>query len=214
MFTIIFLIVLLVITVLFFLGWKYDVEIFDFDRDEHLAGVVVAGVLAFIITTCSGTYSVDEGEAVILTKFGKVYSVESEPDLHLKRPWAKTISWDTRLKTIRGDRFVYTRDNLKVVIHFTVWWKVDVKNLNLLYANITEDFDILEPKFIEPVISFAIRSIVIKIDGDELNTNGGTYASIIKNEISKNLQDKYIIIDKVTITDIIYMENERVKGIE
>ena len=68
-------------------------------RNLIIAGVVI--ILA-IITLSTGLYVVDETEQVVVTRFGDVRSVRTEPGLYLKAPFGvdTVINYDKRLLRI------------------------------------------------------------------------------------------------------------------
>ena len=67
-------------------------------RNLVIAGVVV--ILALIVITQS-LYVVDETEQVVVTRFGDVQTVQTEPGLNLKAPFIDTVtSYDKRLLRI------------------------------------------------------------------------------------------------------------------
>ncbi len=68
-------------------------------RNLIIAGVVI--ILA-LITLSTGLYVVDETEQVVVTRFGDVRAVQTEPGLYLKAPFGvdSVISYDKRLLRI------------------------------------------------------------------------------------------------------------------
>ncbi|MEE8466594.1 MAG: protease modulator HflC, partial [Dehalococcoidia bacterium] len=68
-------------------------------RNLVIAGVVI--ILA-LITLRTALYVVDETEQVVVTRFGDVQSVRTEPGLYFKAPFGvdTVISYDKRLLRI------------------------------------------------------------------------------------------------------------------
>jgi len=163
-------------------------------------GCTVSFVL-IILVTC--WYTVDEGEGIILTQFGRVYDQTIDPGLHLKRPWASTIEWRTRLKSFNQKIDARTNDDMKITIEINIWWAVQPDKLNLLYAKVAKNYAALEEGFVIPGIRSALRDEIAKVDYRELNSNRDKYATIITKYVGDHLSSKYIIIDRINIKNVI-----------
>ena len=197
MFTIVILVMSVVIAVVFFILWN---ERNEFD---NLIAVIASISVGLIVTFCSGTYSVEDYESIILTKFGQVYGQVSSPGLHFKRPWASIVRWDTRLLMIGKSIDVRTEDDISAAISLTIWWKIQKDNLELLYTTVAKDCDYLREGYVLPELESAVMGEAAKISYGDLYTSREKYASTIKMFLSEKLSSRYITVDRIVIKEII-----------
>jgi len=204
-----FTIFLLVVSIVLIIG-GYFVFTKAEDMDLQTNGVTV-GIISFLFLIvfggASSCYSVDEGEGVILTQFGKIYDQVTEAGLHVKRPWARTISWKTRLKAIDESIEARSKDDMRITVESTIWWAVKADKLDTLYSNVARDYDTLQSGFVIPGIRSAIRDEVAKAAYNELNINREKYAESITKYVAEKLSKKYVYIDRINIRNIIPPES-------
>lgn len=168
-----------------------------------LIAPIICLILSCLIFMFSTIYTVDAGEAVILIQFGEPYDQVSDPGIHFKRPWADTIEWITRLKALDENLEARSKDDMKITVDLTTWWAVQCNKLDILYSKISKDYETLESGFVIPAIRSAIRDEIAKSTYNELNTNREKYADSISKYVAAKLSDKYVIVDKVNIRNII-----------
>lgn len=178
------------------------------ENNEQIKVALLIGWIACIVfmgscSTCSGVYSIDEGEGVILTQFGRIYDQVNEPGVNFKRPWANTVTWETRLGTIEQQIEARSKDEMRVVVDSTIWWKVKSDRLDKLYASVAKNYNTLRENFVVPGIRSAIRDEVAKVSYETLNSNREKYAAIITKYVGEQLKDKFVVIDKINIRNII-----------
>ena len=210
--TISFIIFLIILSVfLFFLSKKLKVKL---NNDEHnddlktsyfLTYYSSIGSLVFLLILCLvlSIYTIDEGEGVILTNFGKIYDQSSEAGVSFKRPWADVIRWKIRLKAVNQNIPARTSDDMQVDVETTIWWKVQSDKMDVLYSSIAKNYESLEKGFVIPGIRSAIRDEVAKITYREFNINREKYAQSITNYVIEKLSQKHVVVDKINIRNIV-----------
>ena len=139
-------------------------------RNDYLSlaqGCIITSIFSVVIVVLSyvscGIYSVDEGEGVVLTQFGKIYDQVTEPGLDFKRPWADRITWRTRLASLDEKIDARSKDEMKVIVDATIWWKVKSDSLDTLYSQVAKNYDTLQDGFVIPGIRSAVRDEVAKV---------------------------------------------------
>jgi len=178
----------------------------DCDKEVLFGGLVtsfVAGVVFLLVLVLSSLYSVDEGEALLLTQFGRIYGTENSAGIHGKRPWANTIEWITRLKSEDQKIEARTKDDMIINVEITFWWSVDSTKVDKIYSSIAKNYEALEEGFVIPGIRSTLRDEIAKTSFRDLNTNREKYSNDITKYIAEQLKKKHIIIDKVNIRNII-----------
>jgi regulator of protease activity HflC (stomatin/prohibitin superfamily) len=194
-----FVLWILIINGTLILGGDIDIGV----RRSLLAAWICG--LAFIgsCSACSGVYSIDEGEGVVLTQFGRIYDQVNKAGVNYKRPWARTVTWRTRLGTIDQKIESRSKDEMRIVVEATIWWKVRSGKMDKLYATVARDYEVLRDNFVIPGIRSAIRDEVAKVSYETLNSNREKYAIGITKYVGEQLAKKYVIIDKINIRNII-----------
>jgi regulator of protease activity HflC (stomatin/prohibitin superfamily) len=96
-----------------------------------------AGLGLFVlVTSTSSIYTVDQGERVVVTRFGEVQGV-SEPGLHLKIPFVDdTTDFDVRTNTKVYDNVVsYSKDQQPATLRISVTWKANESAVEDIYQD-------------------------------------------------------------------------------
>ena len=161
-----------------------------------------AFIIALIILLGS-FFTLDAGEAAILIQFGDPYDQATVSGLNSKRFWADTIFWKTRLKALNEKLEGRSKDDMKITMDLTTWWKVKANDLDKLYSDVAKDYETLETSFVIAAIRSAIRDEIAKTSYTELNANREKYAKSITEYVAKKLADKYVIVDKVNIRNVV-----------
>jgi len=86
-------------------------------------------VLIFIVIVVAAgfTYTVPEGFAVIVSRFGKIVDVSEETGLHFKLPWPidKIITYDTRNQYMdSGYNETLTNDKINIILQTYIVWRI------------------------------------------------------------------------------------------
>lgn len=214
--TILGLILLLIIMIGLFIRFKFlkkklaslDVDSIHFKDLKFvcrlLFGLTNAMLIIFLLVLFLSSYNeVDEGEGVLLLQFGKIYDTVNTPGQFWARPWAEIIKWQIREKSIDQQMEVRTIDDMKVTVDITLWWKVDVSKMDVLYSRVAKDYKTLEEGFVIPGIRSAIRDEISKATYRELNTNRLKFADSISKYTQEQLAKKFVYIDRVNIRNIL-----------
>lgn len=152
-------------------------------------------IYSFLIT-------VDEGEAVVLVQFGKLYDTVATPGIHAKRPWAKVHIYPKRIREHTSIIEVRTNDGMSVQIDTTTWYKVDSNNVDDIYRNIAIDVSTLSENIIYPALRTTIRNTVSQYTVKELYVQRSAISSKIFEDAKIELKKKFVLLDNVLLRDI------------
>lgn len=99
------------------------------------SGLVITGLVA-LYAASSGLYTVDQGERVVVTRFGEVASV-SEPGLHFKIPMVdKATEFDVRTNTkVYKNVVSYSQDQQPATLRISVTWKANENAVEDIYQD-------------------------------------------------------------------------------
>lgn len=135
--------------------------------------LLTATILLLVILTAFIVLSpfviINEGEHVIVTRFGAITDIHSEAGLKWKNPFSDTvIRFSKKLLSWDGEpRLVPTQDKLFINIDTVAWWKItdprafyeSMGSLNHAYVRLDD------------IIGASIRSIVTRVPFEELVRN-------------------------------------------
>src|SRR5438067_1271611 len=83
------------------------------------------GAAVAILVFLAAFYSVGEGEAAIITQFGRPVEVVRDSGLHVKWPWQSRIPLDARLQVFNPmPSELLTRDKKNLVVDSLVTWRI------------------------------------------------------------------------------------------
>lgn len=166
--------------------------------------ILVIGLLLFIYSLL---FTVDEGEAVVLIQFGKLYDTIDTPGVNIKRPWANVHTYPKRIREHTMVIEVRTKDGMSVKIDTTTWYKVDTKNIDRIYKEIAANVSALAENIIFPALRTTIRDTVSQYTVKELYVKRSAISSKIFEDAKRELNKKYILLDNVMLRDIKLPEN-------
>jgi len=163
---------------------------------------IAAMLLGFLIFIYSFLVTIDEGEAVVLVQFGKLYDTIDTPGVNFKRPWANFFSFPKRIREHTMSIEVRTKDGMSVHIDTTTWYKVDTKNIDEIYKKIAANVLALEKNIIFPALRTTIRNTVSQYTVKELYIERTDISTKIYSDAKIELIKKYIQLDNVMLRDI------------
>ncbi|MDY6935876.1 MAG: prohibitin family protein [Spirochaetota bacterium] len=175
----------------------------EFGKFAGLAGVIIG----LFILIYSFLFTVDEGEAVVLVQFGKLYSTIDSPGVHAKRPWATIHAYPKRIREHTTVIEVRTEDGMSVRIDTTTWYKVDTGSIDRIYKEIAADVTALAENIIFPALRTTIRNTVSQYTVKQLYVERTDISKKIFEDAKMELAKKYVLLDNVMLRDIKLPEN-------
>jgi len=156
-----------------------------------LSGAIGVFVLLLILTNC---YTVDTGEVVIISTFGKITRVENE-GLHFKIPFVQSKTFmETREKTYifgKTDEMdttmeVSTKDMQSIKLEFTV--QASITDPEKLYRAFNNKH---EQRFIRPRVKEIIQATIAKYTIEEFVSKRAEISKLIFEDLKDDfLQEK------------------------
>ena len=159
-------------------------------------------VFSLMLFSTSILFTVDEGEAVVLIQFGKIFDTIDAPGIHTKRPWADTSSYPKRINQSTMQIEVRTMDGMKVTIDTTTWFKVDTTKIDLIYRETATNVGTLTENIILPSLRTTIRNSIGKYSVKELYEIREEVQKEILIDAAEELAKKHVILDNVLLRDI------------
>jgi regulator of protease activity HflC (stomatin/prohibitin superfamily) len=175
-------IIIIIIGLLFLFSKSMGGNLLQAFGMKQSAGNIFTFILVFagaVMLIYSLLFTVDEGEAVVLIQFGKLYDTVDTPGVHAKRPWANVHVYPKRIREHTMLIEVRTADGMGVQVDTTTWYKVDTQSIDNIYRNIAADVTSLEDKIIFPALRTTIRNTVSQYNVKELYESRNSLFSIM-----------------------------------
>lgn len=182
------------------------------------AGIVAVIVAIIFVFTC--VYPQDIGETVVLVNWGgSIAGHSEEAGFHVKAPWTKAITYDTRNNLINmyGDT-EYTYDGgsaqgskvtindasgAKANVDIQVNYSLDPSTAEYLYSEYGT-----QTVFTQNYVSQDVRSVAReqagKFDTITLLTDRAQYTNAIEKALSEKWKKIGLTVEQVTVQDISY----------
>ena len=167
--------------------------------------LVIAGiaVLAAVIALFSSLYVVNETEQVVVTRFGDVRAIQTDPGLYLKAPFGvdRVVSFDRRVLRIDAppDRFLDKDINILEIDVYARYRIVDPRNFLITLRTQENGSQVLGQR-----INAALRAEVAErsreeiIGGDvELDADGNPITDAEGNSLVRPTNTRTEILDQV-----------------
>lgn len=88
-----------------------------------LIGIAVVAILALF---CNPFYIVNEGDQVVITRFGEIVNTSSDAGLHLKMPFVDVVTtYPKKIMALDGDdQRIPTKENQFIIVDTTSRWRI------------------------------------------------------------------------------------------
>ena len=166
-----------------------------------LSGAIGVFILLLILTNC---YTVDTGEVVIISTFGKITRVENE-GLHFKIPFVQSKTFmETREKTYifgKTDEMdttmeVSTKDMQSIKLEFTVQSSItDPEKLYRAFNNKHEQ------RFIRPRVKEIIQATIAKYTIEEFVSKRAEISKLIFEDLKDDFSQYGMSVSNVSIVN-------------
>ena len=166
-----------------------------------LSGAIGVFVLLLILTNC---YTVDTGEVVIISTFGKITRVENE-GLHFKIPFVQSKTFmETREKTYifgKTDEMdttmeVSTKDMQSIKLEFTV--QASITDPEKLYRAFNNKH---EQRFIRPRVKEIIQATIAKYTIEEFVSKRAEISKLIFEDLKDDFSQYGMSVSNVSIVN-------------
>lgn len=183
-----------------------------------LAVTLVAGIFGLVVTGFSTIYQQDVGESIMIrSTTGSITGISTEAGWHMKKPWEKAISFDTRnnvvsfinAKSESGKDATGTyitiqdRDGAKANIDIVVRYSLDPSKIETIYKNFKT-----QENFTERVLVQAVRSTVREVPTAygtmEVLNKRAEIGSKIAEDLRTQLEPHGVILEDVDLQEIAY----------
>jgi prohibitin 2 len=162
--------------------------------------------LAFLAMCLSlsacGFEIVDTGYRGIQTRFGEVVGEPLPEGLHFYNPFTSDIiEYGVRQETWSTKSAIFTQDNQRVDVSFSVTYNPDPKVVTSLYRDFGRENDLVI-KVIQPVVLGSIQNAIGKVVADELNQKKDFVRNQALKDLKSNLEARHVSVTDLQLTDV------------
>ena len=151
-------------------------------------------------------YTVDEGEALVVTMFKKIMRTVTTPGPHLKFPWEETFSFPSRKQTFTQTISSKSSDGADVELDVTAYIKVDKDHLKNVYINIAKKYSSMISNIIIPNLREVIRASTSKFSIDEIYQERSKLILKLNEDARAELLHNHVIVDGIDLRDVRFPE--------
>ncbi|WP_439127792.1 prohibitin family protein [Polaribacter sp.] len=163
--------------------------------------IIVAVVLIILFSRSTVTIGPGEG-GVVFERFGDGINTDKTygEGFQIVAPWNEMIVRKVRQQSISDEMNVLSVNGLEVKVSGTIWYEPEFSKLGLLIKTKGEDY---ERELLDPAINAAARSVVGRYTPEQLySSKRDVIEQEILDEITKLLEDQYLIVKRVLVEDV------------
>jgi membrane protease subunit HflC len=120
---------------------------------KFVTGLIIIFALIFIFVLMGPLYIVNEGNQVVVTRFGSIVKTHTDAGLHIKIPFLdKVTTYPKLVLSLDGDaQRIPTKENQFIIVDTTSRWRISdpekfyqsFKDLNSAYNKLSDIIDII-----------------------------------------------------------------------
>lgn len=157
--------------------------------------------MALSLSAC-GFEVVDTGYRGVQTRFGEVVGEPLPEGLHFYNPFTSDIrEYGVRQETWTTKSAIFTQDNQRVDVSFSVTYNPDPSVVTSLYKEFGSEEDLVL-KVIRPVVLGSIQNAIGKVAADELNQKKDQVTKQALKDLKTNLEARHVDVTDLQLVDV------------
>lgn len=164
---------------------------------------VFLGLLAGIGLTYTMAYQIEEGEAVVETHLGKLWTTETNAGINFKLPWMQTHNYPKRISTYNQTIEARSSEGLSITFDITTQIRVDVNELENIYKSVAKSYDIMSSNIINPALREIVRNTISKFSAIRIYLDRETLSEQLTIDAQEELKNRYAILEELQLRNII-----------
>lgn len=172
----------------------------------RMLGLGILGFIAFLIliNSCS---RIDSGEVGVITTFGKPSEEVLNPGLHFLNPLSTVNKIDLKIRTVKTSSEAASSDLQMVHTEVVLNYKVDYKNVMLLFTKVSKSEDYIENSVVIPFINEAFKAVVAHFTAENLINKRDLVSSQIQELLNEKLNKSYLDAVSISVTNFQFSES-------
>lgn len=168
-------------------------------------GVVGAAIgFLLLINSCS---RIDSGEVGVITTFGKPSEEVLNSGLHFLNPLSTVNKIDLKIRTVKAASEAASSDLQVVHTEIVLNYKVDYKNVMLLFTKVSKDETYIEDSIVIPFINEAFKAVVAHFTAESLINKRDEVSHQIQVLLNEKLNGSYLDAVSISVTNFKFSES-------
>ncbi len=165
-----------------------------------VAALIVTMLLVYLLPHI--IIVIKSGEAGVLYKRFKGGTVTSQvygEGIQLVLPWDKMTNYNARIQTIRHQLSVVTEKGMILNLTLVTRFKPEYDFLGIIHKTLGPDY---ANKIVIPEVESSLLHVLGEYEAEEIYTNKNTINRQVFEEVSRELGERYVVLDDVLIRKI------------
>ena len=181
--------------------------IFLFPKGDRKTPVRFVAIVMFVIASIgliyTTAYQIEEGRAVVVTHFGKVWNSKTNAGLHYKLPWMETYQYPKRITTFSQTIEARSSEGLAITFDITTQIRVDVAHLENIYKSVAKDFTIMSSNIINPALREVVRNTISKFSATRIYLEREELSIQLATDAQRELKSRYAVLEELQLRNIV-----------
>ena len=186
------------------------IYLFLFPRGDRKGPVRFTGMLIALVASAgliyTMAYQIEEGNAVVVTHLGKVWSAETNSGLNYKLPWMQTYNYPKRITTHNQTIEARSSEGLSITFDITTQIRVDTSKLQDIYKTKAQNFDIMSSNIINPALREIVRNTISKFSATRIYLDREYLSVQLTTDAQRELLPHYAILEELQLRNIVLPE--------
>lgn len=171
--------------------------------DRKIAAVFLL-VVATILIIISCAYTIPESHTGLVTAFGKVERVETDPGMNFKAPWKRTIVMDNRVQKQVMELSCFTADLQEVNVKYSINFQLMPEKTESVYKTIGKNYF---ETIVTPASNEGVKAVVALYNAEQLIGRRNELSVAVSEEIVKKLDVYDLNVKTIAIEDIDFTDS-------
>lgn len=171
---------------------------------ERKTAAIFLFVVAAILIVISCVYTIPESHTGLITAFGKVERVETDPGMNFKAPWKKTIVMDNRVQKQEMELSCFTADLQEVHVKYSINFQLMPEKTESVYKTIGKNYF---ETIVTPASNEGVKAVVALYNAEQLIGRRNELSVSVSEEIVKKLDVYDLNVKTIAIEDIDFTDS-------
>lgn len=167
--------------------------------------LVVALIIAALVTGCCGCAKVDTHEVGLKIRWGKIDSEPLTPDLYFINPiGTKMVTYDARETRLEMTAPTFTKDMQEANLTLIVTYSLDKTRIKEIHSVYGRDW---ANKIITPIVLASVKDVIGQWEADQVVNGREKATKEINDTIVKKLEGKPVNFSQLVIANIDFSDD-------
>lgn len=168
---------------------------------------VIGFIFLFLFLILGSFSQIDSGDVGVITTFGKPSEEVLNPGMHFINPFSVVNKIDLKVRTIKAASEAASSDLQTVHTEITLNYRVDYKNVMLLFTKVSKDEKYIESSIVEPFINESFKAVVAHFTAESLINKRDEVSRQIQQLLNDKLNKSYLDAVSISVTNFRFSDS-------